>query len=331
MRSAQVLFVRAALLGTVLLSAGCFRPRSSPAATRAAATAAARTTSRATRPTTSASTGSAGANGTGGLTGTGGKGGTGTGGTGTGGMRDAGPDMAPCLDPVANPNCPSDAGFTGMCDPVCNKGCGPCSDKCSVNMNGNLTCNPLVIPAGARTVGVMAHCTINSPQDNSKQSDNCEPGEVCMTASTCPARCYQFCRTSTDCANNASCTVDAGGGQMACDVPPVACNPLAGATNTAICGGSAIGCYLSSSSNNTLCDCQFKRADGMNGVLHDPCTHSRDCFDGFVCVDALGVGTKECYPVCLLSPPDSGTGPGSCQTTCSPLPSGNTTYGYCIL
>jgi hypothetical protein len=258
----------------------------------------------------------------------GGKGGAGGQGGKDAGIVDMGGVDRPCLAPVAVASCPTDAGISGMCDPVCNTGC-QCFEKCSVNTNSNLTCNPPG-PPGSGTVGLLQGCQMESPPDRSLQTDNCMPGQICLSASACPVpRCYQFCRSDSDCRDNgATCSRD-GGGFSFCDVPPVACNPLPGA-NTG-CGLAAIGCYLSSSSLNTLCDCQFARADNKNGTLKDPCTHSRDCLSGYVCANPTGF-SQGCYPVCLLPTADGGapaTGPGSCLGACMPLASGNTVYGFC--
>src|SRR5579871_6897250 len=318
MRSAHHLAVRVALFGTVLLAAGCFRPKLGSGNFSCLDSG--------TCPDNfycDKGSGLCFENGSGGKSGSAGTGGQG----GQGGSpTDGGAPDRPCLAPAASTNCPGDAG-AGLCDPVCNTGCGSCSDKCSVNSLGNLTCNPLG-PAAAATVGLLQYCEQESPQDKSMQTDNCAPGEVCLSASLCPMpRCYQFCRTSADCSGGASCSRDAGGGNKFCDVPPVACNPLPG-MNTG-CGATNVGCYLSGTSLNTLCDCQFQRSDMKNGVLHDPCAHSRDCLPGYVCTNPTGTGSQ-CYPVCML-PQDGGTSTSTCAGTCLPLSASNALYGFCNL
>ena len=320
MRSAQHLAVRVALFGTVLLAAGCFRPKILPGSFfcgDGGACPDGYVCDFNQSPRVCVQTLSDGGAGKGGAGGKGGQGGQ--------AGRDAGVDHS-CLAPVGNANCPADAG-AGLCDPVCNTGCGSCTDKCSVNTEGTLTCNPLG-PPGAPTVGLLQYCQQESPQDKSMQTDNCAPGQVCLSASLCPLpRCYQFCRTGTDCSNGASCSRDAGGGNKFCDVPMVVCNPLPGATTG--CGSSNIGCYLSGTSLNTLCDCQFQRSDNKNGILRDPCTHSRDCLPGYVCTNPTGTG-GQCYPVCML-PQDGGTTTSTCAGACMPLSASNTVYGFCNL
>ena len=108
-----------------------------------------------------------------------------------------------CVQPVAG--CTPG---TGMCDPTCQTGCADCRDKCSVNTNANLTCNPPHMQGFPR--GLMQDCTIESG-GTASQTDNCGPGLVCLDQE-CFARCYKFCQTDNDCAN-AACTRDVGGGQ----------------------------------------------------------------------------------------------------------------------
>jgi hypothetical protein len=319
MRSAQHLAVRVALLGTVLLGAGCFRPKIISGGFTCGSDGGCPENFYCNPGTNTCYQ-----NGSGGSTGTGGKGGAGGQGGQAGGPTDAGVDR-PCLPAVADPNCPSDAGAAGLCDPVCNSRCN-CYEKCSVNTNGALTCNQLH-PSNQAAVGLLAFCSPYSPADPTQQSDNCGPGQICVNASTCPEpRCYQFCRDSNDCLNGASCTRDAGAYQF-CDVPPQVCNPLGSARNNSGCA-AGFSCYLAPAGGTTLCDCQYDRSSfGPNpgsGGPGDQCNHSRDCLSGNVCVQASAF-FKTCEPVCLL-PVDGGT--DSCLSGCRPLSSG-TTYGWC--
>jgi hypothetical protein len=243
---------------------------------------------------------------------------------------------AACLSPVT-PCAPSDA---GRCDPVCNTGCGKCYEKCSVDPVGDLTCNPLSTqgaPAGILTLCQLAQ-TVSS--DPTTRSDNCQPGSACITHNVCGARCYQFCRKNSDCQTNASCSIDAGGGNSFCDVPTMNCNPVNGAASnpaTSHCpaGSTLQSCYLSSETGNTVCDCyQAGAAKGQ------PCVHARDCFGGLTCTDPFGQGNKLCYKVCRL-PGDGGVdltkvdaGEMGCSaSTCVPilLATGatSTVYGVC--
>lgn len=321
MRSAQHLAVRVALLGTVLLAAGCFRPKLASGVFSCAGDAGACPDNFFCDPGSKLCY----ENGSGGRSGTGGQGGsTATGGQGGSGLTDAGVDR-PCLPAVADPNCPASVD-AGLCDPVCNNGCN-CYEKCSVNTNAALTCNAPHVTAQIPAVGLLAFCSQYQPADPTRQSDNCAPGEICINGSACQPgpRCYQFCRGNSDCQGGASCSRD-GGAYQFCDVPPTTCNPLAGAPSTGCPGG--FSCYLSQTGSATLCDCQFDRSQsGLTtgvGRPGDQCTRSRDCLAGNVCVLANGF-SKTCEPVCLM-PADGGT--DSCISGCRAL-TGSTTYGWC--
>jgi hypothetical protein len=226
-----------------------------------------------------------------------------------------------CLDAGRGGCTPSSD--AGICDPYCQTGCDGCRKKCSVNTLQTVTCND--VPLGP-TAGLMQFCTPLST-DLPGQTDNCEPGHVCITDG-CFDRCYRFCRQDSDC-TNAGCNREViAGGQKVCDVPFVDCTPLPGNANTG-CGGGTMACYLSSSHpNRTVCDCPFN-AVGANG----PCTRSRDCVPGLVCVDRGPMQPGVCLQVCRLGTDDCGTGnPMSCRNyTGRPL--GTTmhaTYGYCF-
>lgn len=324
MRSAHVLAARALLLGSLLASAGCFRPKILPYTYACPEAGPCPDGLVCNANHICAGAYDAGVIGTGGNVGTGGTGGR----PGSGG--DAGVDR-PCTGAIASCQ-PSDA---GLCDPVCNTGCRDCFDKCSVNSAGDLTCNAPT--AGA--VGVFGQCAqMNSGSD---QTDNCAPGEFCFTNGECGSRCYQFCRVSTDCANGASCSRDAGGGNKFCDSPPADCNPVKSAAGNRTYNGcvglpTALGCYLSSTSGRTICDCEF-----AGGRFLDDCTHSRDCLPGLVCYDPTGgtAPSAKCYPVCRLpldggvDPTNPDAGESGCNggiTNCLPFSSGGSVYGYCF-
>jgi hypothetical protein len=337
MRSAHVLAVRAALLGLVLASAGCFRPKIltggfSCGPGDACPDGLMCDVSQNLCVTTIKDAGAGGSGGTGGSAGKSGQGGS----AGMdAGVRDMGPPDRPCLDPIAS--CQrSDA---GMCDPVCNTGCGQCFQKCSVNTNGDLTCNA-PSPGPPSAVGVFGQCAQMSAGPS--QTDNCAPGEFCLASGECGSRCYQLCRTDNDCPNNASCSRDAGGGNKFCDAPPAGCDPVKGAalsqTYSGCVGGpNTFDCYLSATNlTTTICDCEFS-----GGRYLDDCVHSRDCFAGLVCYDPSGgtAPSAKCYPVCRLAGDggadqtrtDAGEQPcnggaGSCQPFYPPNP----VYGYCL-
>jgi len=273
-----------------------------------------------------------------GMGGKGGKGGAG----GEAGHFDAGVDAqdaidAPCVGPVSQ-GCvaPADAAV-GMCDPVCNTGCGQCYQKCSVSPAGDLTCNTPYNPS-IPPLGVLAGpCqTSQFSGDPSTQTDNCQPGTVCIQHNVCGPRCYQFCRKDTDCQPNASCGIDAGGGNMLCDVPTVTCDPVAGAADqvgSSGCPGTVQTCYLSSDTGHTTCDCYTSP-----GLMHGAsCVHARDCYPGLTCTDPYGNMGKKCYKVCRL-PSDGGTAnpnESSCAVAkCTPIVLSKTgaltaTYGVC--
>jgi len=226
-----------------------------------------------------------------------------------------------CLQPVAGCTPTS----TGMCDPVCQTGCGGCRQKCSVNSNGALTCND---PTMNGSKQVMEACSINS-DGFASQTDNCAPGLVCV-ADECTSRCYKFCQTDNDCTNS-SCTRTIAGGQKVCDVPFVdSCVPLMGSQNMG-CAGLIMSCYLSSANPpHTLCDCP-QGASGPNG----PCTRTRECNRGLACVDR-GNGAPICLQVCRLNP-DAGsdcTGGQVCHPYLGippgPVSNANPNFGYCL-
>ena len=340
MPSARVLAVRAALLGIVLASGACFRPKILSGGFKCDTTPGAKSCPDdfvcvggfCVTPATDAGTDMA----------KGGSGGMGGGGGGGGGGHqvDAATDL-PCLPAV--PNCqPSDA---GLCDPVCNVGCTQCDQKCSAIttlasnngfLSGDLTCNPLILtPPGSAPKGALANCTQHSASMN-KQTDDCAPGMVCL-ALECASRCYQLCRSTADCTNNATCSRDAGGGYSFCDVPPTFCDPTPAPYGQTGCtaNATAMGCYMGTDTKQTVCDCPF--GANQNGGMQrgQGCTHSRQCGVGLVCFDYTGTGSPICLQVCHL-PGDGGTNT-ECSLgarTCSAFSSGNNAnkvYGYCPL
>jgi hypothetical protein len=253
----------------------------------------------------------------------------------TGGHGGMGGAQVVCLPPVADTNCsgPVDAG--GMCDPVCNTGCGSCNEKCSVNSQKTETCNPL-FNAGGSTPSLFGTCQARNV-GTASQSDNCAAGQVCLQLTTCNFECYQFCRSDADCSGS-TCTRDLGNGRLGCEVPPADnCDPVKLKTGASdgCPGGNLSSCYLSGTTEHTVCDCQN---NGTSGSVSSPCTQSRDCFPGLVCADE-GRGAQ-CYQVCRL-PGDGGVdltradaGEQECTTTCIPFPLTNgtnsATYGVCV-
>jgi hypothetical protein len=223
---------------------------------------------------------------------------------------------AACFAPVTN--CAADT--SKGCDPVCQKGCTGCHQKCSVITTGTVpgtpTCNE-PSPTLPRTEG--QSCSPVS-EGESAQTDDCEPGLVCVEES-CGTLCVRFCRADKDCPNS-TCTRMLPGGLMGCDVPPSACNPVTaldgGATN---CAAAAQGCYLSpTATDQTFCDCPAHAQPPGTA-----CTDSRDCVRGLTCVDATGGNNFLCHITCTLVGPTSG-----CQgtETCHAL-GNNVKFGYC--
>lgn len=231
---------------------------------------------------------------------------------------DSGPD---CFDP--RPNCQPDN--AGICDPFCQTGCEPCK-KCLVNTGGALTCN---VPSGSLPRDVAQNCVRQNV--GSMQTDDCKPGLVCLagTDDACGSgvngRCYQFCRTESDC-SNAPCDKTIAGGRTVCDVQFVTCNPIAPVSG---CSAGAQGCYLSTRDpTRTICDC-------AGSVLrNNPCNRSRDCLPGLVCVDPSNTGDFTCRQVCLLSEMGLSCPGGVGPTNCVPFRGNSTTmvntmYGFC--
>lgn len=231
------------------------------------------------------------------------------------------PDVV-CFE--AFPSCPPGPG-TGTCDPVCQSGCSGCRDKCSINTMGALTCNPPTATNYPRTL--MQSCSVDS-EGLRQQTDNCEPGLVCIVAQSCLGRCFKFCRSDAECTNT-TCTrevIPMQGGQKVCDVPfNDNCIPSVGNTG---CGTGAMACYLSSASpQHTFCDCPFG-ATASNGL----CTHTRDCVKGLACVDRGTGEPATCLQVCRLNSMECPSGlPASCRQYYG-NPRGtmpHPTFGYC--
>jgi hypothetical protein len=221
---------------------------------------------------------------------------------------------------------------SGVCDPICQTGCG-CREKCSVNTAGALTCNEPLAGDFPRTL--MQMCAIGS-EGTAIQTDNCAPGLVCAQDQDCFARCFQFCESDNDC-TNASCTREVGSRQgggvvrKVCDIPFVdTCVPLPSSQNTG-CPGTNTACYLSSASpTHTICDCPF--GAGGSGA---PCTRTRECVRGLVCADS-GNGAPACRQVCRLSMNGQDCLPVPMVGACRPytgVPPGavaHPTFGYCM-
>jgi hypothetical protein len=206
-----------------------------------------------------------------------------------------------------------------LCDPVCQSGCA-CEEKCSVNATGTPTCN---VPSPGLVRLINESCTVVLEGDP-KQTDNCAPGLVCVTAS-CGSSCFKHCRTDGDCPAGAPCTRTIGtSAYKFCDVPAVTCNPVTKLGDTG-CPGSAQGCYLSATvPDETRCDCPFR--DLKPG---DDCSVSRQCLRGLVCADPNGQNHLTCQIACNLTVDASKNGCGVSQT-CLPIKTSKT-YGVCAI
>jgi hypothetical protein len=221
--------------------------------------------------------------------------------------------------PVTNPS--------GACDPVCQSGCGSCSDKCTNNGAGNV-CVAATVPAA----GNYDSC--------SPDRDTCTAGAVCLgefNEQKCGAHCYRFCRVDSDCkgpAGNqiARCTGEAqnASGDVIykhCSPRIETCNPAG--PNPRCQGASAIdrpspafACYMLSwqHPDESVCECAGTLPDGA------PCSREYECVPGHEC---LKVGTDtRCRKLCT---PDNSPLPSvgcAIGQRCTPFPNG-LRLGYC--
>lgn len=227
------------------------------------------------------------------------------GGSGTGGATPQGGQGGGCA--TRTPLCGDQPLSGDVCQPTCQTGGCSCSTQCGVAANGLAACRAV----GTKKVGDL--CQL-SP-------DDCAPGLVCL-AETCGsglARCYRFCRDVGDCDDVAcSRSVKSAAGQptafRACDVPSVACDPIAQTG----CADPAFVCYVFGPTS-TRCDCP-------GGALSEgqSCSAITGCAPGLVCLGS-GASGGTCQRLCRSSAdctrPDGGA-PGACS------PSG--TYGTCV-
>jgi hypothetical protein len=154
-------------------------------------------------------------------------------------------------------------------------------------------------------------------QSPTSQTDNCDPGLVCVMES-CGNSCAKFCRTDADCPG-ATCTRSLAGGFKACDVQASTCNPVTMLMGAA-CPASAQECYLSSTTpDRTICDCPV----GCQGNGAS-CGDSRECLPGLTCADPTNGNDLRCHPACSL------TGASGCPGTqvCRAI-KGSQKFGVC--
>lgn len=215
-----------------------------------------------------------------------------------------------------------------VCDPVCRTGCG-CGRKCSSSTEGVIGCFPADLqvanhaPLEACTVQGLATAT---------QSDNCEPGSMCLGAagygSSAGTFCFSLCRTAADCPTGLACNprrVGVGGSPVAvmvCDLPFTPCDPgrLADGADSVGCPKERPQCYLvapdSTGGSRTVCEL----AAGDRGRDTD-CALPRDCIQGQTCPTADGV--RRCRPVCDPAMAGSCIAPTVCKAY-------GKKYGYCM-
>lgn len=251
----------------------------------------------------------------------------------SGGRNDAAPDMQSCLSP-SPADCTTQPSGLAPCDVVCQTGsCNWCVEKCGVDNQGIVACVPRETQNVANPDAI---CLPSNPAGASAQSDNCQPGYVCL-ASGPNNNCFALCRPgdSLSCPGTA-CTQRALGNNSAwacdpkytvCDsrVPGSCCNPLWD-RNTApdpndTCANTGGFCYVltsgSSGSSKTVCE----HGPGVN-IPKQTCTNPRDCLYKTTCAPATGGG--QCLPVCSRTIPCA---VGDCNYNST----GGTgaLYGYC--
>jgi hypothetical protein len=204
----------------------------------------------------------------------------------------------------------------GMCDPVCQVGCG-CRQRC-VLAGGTPTClspadDPLERGARCQT-----------------SADACRPGDICLAEAepACGAHCYRLCRRDADCAAGATCSIEIQFGAStpaarACSPPAEACDP----TGEARCSRAGrplptFGCYVMSAEapDSAVCDC------AGTARLGEACQFEHECVPGLECVRVAGIST--CRRVCRMG------AAGGCPAgmACAPLGTTDrpsTVFGYC--
>ena len=241
---------------------------------------------------------------------------------GTGGIAGAGDSgIDRDVEPDVRESCPAPnlpcfgAPAAGICDPVCQLGgCSWCTEKCTYVFDGTNK-QPACVP-------VTGNGVFPDSCDNSKQFDDCAPGNICLPPAVgdTTAYCFQLCANAGDCLGGVACgqrnlsslSVLVG----VCDPPydpcgtdGTCCDPL---FLTGCPGGRAcllVSPDLNSRHSRTMCDFSY----GGLGVSQ-PCDSSRDCLAKTTCVNHL------CQQVC---------------NTANACPAGKTCtwwgdeYGYC--
>jgi hypothetical protein len=227
---------------------------------------------------------------------------------------------------VSVPECV--ASSTGICDPVCQTGCG-CQEKCSISSVGQAACVPV---RGQQPVE--KPCRIDG-YGSPDQTDTCTPGDVCLYPGgpgTTSGYCFALCSSDLACPNSRCVSRPVAPPintptpitpmATVCDTPFVACDPF---TNAGCTNPDRPNCYLAppdpaTGASRTLCE-YFAGP----GKIPDTCDWSRDCIPRFVCPrnddGATWPRANFCLPVCDSAHPC--TSGGTCKYY-------GTTYGYCV-
>jgi hypothetical protein len=145
-----------------------------------------------------------------------------------------------------------------------------------------------------KLAGTLEACAVSN-RGTPDQSDNCEPGNVCIEGESCFPRCFRLCDSDQGCVD-AFCDRVAPSGAKVCGVANVdTCSPLMVPRNSGC--GVGMACYLSATHpDHTFCDCPLG-----NGTTGADCSRSRDCNPGLACAYILSLGRATCQQTCELA------------------------------
>jgi hypothetical protein len=227
----------------------------------------------------------------------------------------------------------------GVCDPVCQKGCG-CNQQCQYDQTGSGTLCQTLTTRSFR----LPYQTCN-PDPKATAGVICRPGSLCLNEARleCGAHCYRYCRSDSDCDLGdlkARCSglINLTGSNdpqsaapfKVCSPPLTDCVPVGPRARTSCRGrGEAWGCYILSlreHTEDTVCDCA-----GTIPVDQE-CERERDCEPGAEC---LKIGDEvKCRRLCQLTGVLPGVGECPAGQTCKSLSVANvstppTKYGVC--
>jgi hypothetical protein len=217
---------------------------------------------------------------------------------------------------------------SGACDPVCQRGCSSCGDRCTHNGTANVC-----VARSALSTSTYDSCM--------PDRDTCAPGTVCLAEfneQKCGAHCYRFCRVDSDCKDPggnqiARCTGEAQKNDLVvykhCSPRIEPCNPTG--PEPRCTGGApaerpypAFACYMLSPQHpdEAVCECAGTVREGM------PCTREYECVPGHECLQ-LGADIR-CRKLCT---PDGSLLPAiACGLgqRCMPFPGAGVRLGYCV-